>query len=223
VRQFFSLRRLAAAALLVLVAAGLMAAPPLRTLARQIMVYFMPAAGDYRSVQFTVPATAGPGGSGTPGTIPLTLPEAEAAAGYPVREIDPLPAWLVFTGAHYEPATQAVKLQYSGENQTLLLTQRPAGGIEEFSSIGASAPVETIVVREFAGEYVAGGWVVAPGSSQALQTAAPGTQVSLGITWDASLPQHILRWQENGMLYEILSSGEKLKKDDLLKIAESIK
>jgi hypothetical protein len=50
----------------------------------------------------------------------------------------------------------------------------------------------------------------------------------MDVTWDPTLAQHILRWQEGSFLFEILTSaglGNEvvLGKGELVKIAESIR
>jgi hypothetical protein len=207
-----------AAAIALFVFLALAAIPPLNAVGRNLLAYFLPAASDTRSVQVTVPLSEP---LSTPGNFSLGLAEARAAAGYPLRELRDLPPGLNFSGAQYDPTLQAVALRYTGDNQTLLFTQRPLGGIEEYSSIGASAPVEAVEVWDASGEFVAGGWVTTPGGSQQLQTATAGTQVSLGLVWDPDLPQRILRWRVGGMQYELLSSGLDLDKEELIQLAES--
>jgi hypothetical protein len=59
------------------------------------------------------------------------------------------------------------------------------------------------------------------GSIQA--TSNPGTQAKLGLYWDTDFPQHILRWQENGMSFEIISTGDALRKEEMVEIANSIR
>jgi hypothetical protein len=45
----------------------------------------------------------------------------------------------------------------------------------------------------------------------------------LGVYWNPDLPQKMLRWEEGGMMYELLSSGPSIGKDKLLSIAETIR
>jgi hypothetical protein len=80
------------------------------------------------------------------------------------------------------------------------------------------------------GEYVSGGWKTEPaaGKTALPGTPQPGTQVSLDITWDPALPQHILRWQEGDVFYEILVSAAlgrslDLGQEDLIHLSEFIR
>lgn len=208
--------------MLAMVAAALFS-PALRTMAQQIMFFFLPATSDNLAVQVTVPSFADSGYQTSPENFKLELSVVEELADYPVKQINRLPEGLVFSGAHYDPFLRAVTLRYAGAGRTLLLNQRPIGDIEEYGSIGASAPVEPVQVRGVSGEYVTGGWRIAAGDEVNLMTATPGTQVTVAVDWDPNLPQQNLRWQENGMVYYIVSSSDKdLDKEQLILIAESI-
>ena len=104
------------------------------------------------------------------------------------------------------------------------MTQRRLGEIEEYSSVGASAPVEIVPVRGVEGEYVVGGWRFSSDGEKPSFTAVPNNDVDIGVVWDPELPQRILRWQEEDFIYEILLTGShSLVKSDLLIIAEQIK
>ncbi len=218
---------------LLLVAAGL-AFPSLPVAARQLMRFFAPNPSDHMTLEVTVPSPNDPEVFGAPGYFSLSLAEVEQLAGFDVKEIvlpeagSPIPG-MAFNGAHYDPELQTVNLRYSAGGNSLYFSQRASGKIEEYSSIGVGAPVERIIVRGVEGEYVAGGWrstrITPTGTQGALQ---PGTQVSLDINWDHELPQHILRWQENHVYYEILCTaglGRKwrLGKDEILQIASYVK
>ena len=208
-------------AVLVLVVAGL-ASPAVRTMAGQIMHFFLPAAGDQMAIQVTIQPEE-PALMSTAASFPLSLEEARSRVNYPLKEIPVPPDGMVLNGARYNPELDSIALRYQGEGKILVLTQRPLGAVEEYSSIGASAPVETLQVRGEKAEYVTGGWQVKPGEGERLMTAVPGTEVSLGVYWNPDLPQKMLRWEEGGMMYELLSSGPSIGKDKLLSIAETIR
>ena len=217
-------RQLAFAALMVLVLAiaGL-ASPAVRTMAGQIMHFFLPAAGDQMAIQVTIQPAEEPVLMSTAASFPLSLEEARSRVDYPLKEIPVPPEGMDLNGARYNPELSSISLRYQGIGNILVFTQRPLGDVEEFSSIGASAPVEILQVRGQDAEYVAGGWQVKSGEAQRMLTAVPGTEVSLGVYWNPDLPQKILRWEEGGMMYELLSSGPLIGKDQLLSIAETIR
>jgi hypothetical protein len=217
---------LASTLLLLVIILVTLASPKLQAVAQQILQFIVPAPTDELTLQVTVH----PSGTQEPLNIaeryPLTPAQAEDLSGYPLRVISLVPDGVTLTGAQYYPNLRAVTMRYAGAGQTLLFTQRPVGEIKEFATVGASAPVEVVNVRGVQGEFVTGGWIVTDTNDRIQATAAPGTQISLGVYWDPTLPQRILRWQEGNMLYEILSTktahGVTLDKDELIRLAESI-
>ncbi len=225
-----AMRALAAGAvLLALAVLSVFVFPPLNATARRLMSFFAPSPSLSLELEVTAPSPGDPNIFGAPGYFSLTLVEAERLAGFPVRQIplaegsNSIPG-LVFDGAHYDSLLQAVTLRYSTQAGSLFLTQRKLGSIKEYNTIGPGAPVEQVSVHGIQGEYVTGGWIpVHPLAA----TSQPGTQVSMDVVWDPTLPQHILRWQEGDFLYEILTSASlgskiELEKETLVEIAESI-
>ncbi len=224
------LRPLAAGVfLLALAVIAVFAIPPLNATARRLMFFFAPSPSQSLVLQVTAPSPGDPNVFGSPGYFSLTLLEAQRLADFDVRQISiaqvtSLIPGLEFAGAHYDPDLQAVTLRYSVDSRSLFLTQRRLGSIEEYNTIGPGAPVEQVSVGGVKGEYVTGGWK--PAVPQAV-TPQPGAKLSLDVTWDPALPQHILRWQEGGFLYEILTTAGlgreiELGKEELIKIAEFI-
>jgi hypothetical protein len=214
----------AAAILLAFIIIGTMASPALRTVAQQLMHFFIPAKENRISVQVTMPSPGEAGSFESADYFSLNLSQAQNLASFPIREIAELPSGYTFSGAHFDPTLNAVALRYADHGSFLVLTQRPSDEVEEYSSVGASAAVATVEVRGVQGEYVTGGWRVARQESARIETAVPGTQVSLDAYWDPSLPQETLRWQEAGMVYEIRAAGpDRPNLDELIKMADSIR
>ena len=218
---------LASFAILLVIVLVTLASPSLQAVAQQLLQFIIPAPTDELTLKVTVqqPGTQEPLNAAE--RYPLTVNQAEEAAGYPISVITKLPQGLTLAGARYNPELQAVSLLYMGAGQTLVFTQRPIGEIIEFTTVGASAPVEIVSVHGLAAEFVTGGWIVTGTNDRIQSTPAPGTQVNLGVYWDPSLPQYILRWQEGNTQYEFLSTktaqGITIEKDDLIAMAESIK
>lgn len=209
---------------LLLVLTTTLSIPSLRAMGEQIVHFFMPEPADRMNLQVTVPGPSVADGFGSPKDYSLTFDEAQRLVGFPLGQLTLIPPEVAFSGAYYDQELNSVSIRYSAENFVLLLTQRKRSkNIQEYSSIGANAPVETVPVRGVQGEYVRGGWRMKPEASQALNTAAPGSQVSLGVYWDPELPQTTLRWMEDDRMYELRFSGAKfLEKDRLIQIANSI-
>jgi hypothetical protein len=193
--------------------------PSVKATARQLLNYFLPSSSDRRTVQAPFPLP----GSNLDSYYGFSLEQAQKQAGYPLKTLTVLPDKMAFAGAHVEPSLKAVALRYTNGIDNLIFTQRLLGNVEEYSSIGASATVEPIQVRGEQGEYVSGGWKLQTGQSPTQAASNPGIQANLGLYWDADIPQRILRWQENGMSFEIISTGEALRKEDLVEIANSIR
>lgn len=213
----------AAAVTLLLLVTATLAIPSLRAVAGQIMLYFAPAQADQLSLQVTVPPTGEAGAFASIPDYALTLSQAGELAGYPLKQIHSPPPGFAFTGAHFEPALRSVALRYQSANAALYLTQRPLGEVEEVHSIAPGAVVETVQVGQAYAEYVTGGWRLNPGTGPNLATATLGTQVSLDLSWDPDLPQQTLRWQADGMLYELRYAGTSpLTQTELTQIAANI-
>jgi hypothetical protein len=213
-------RSLAVTAFIVIVILGVtFTIPSVQAAARQLMHYFIPSNSDQVTVQAPLPLP----GSQVNTYYALSLDEAQNKAGYPLKTIAVLPDNLAFSGAHFDPSLKAAALRYTNGTDTLVFSQHPLGNnITEYFSIGASATVEPVQVRGVQGEFVSGSWRLESSQPAIQETSFPGTEANLGLYWDASLPQHILRWQENGMAFELLCTGETIGKTKLIEIADSI-
>jgi hypothetical protein len=151
----------------------------------------------------------------TTGLFPWNLENAEAQAGFDVLEPGVLPQGMMFLGSSLDPFSKTTFLSfgYSETERSILIQQQPVSSPETCdlcTLIGASAEVETIQVRGTAGEYVIGVW----------KADDLGNWI-----WEYEPFLQRLRWQENGMAFEILYMGppEQITKDDLVAIAESMK
>jgi hypothetical protein len=186
--------------------------------ARQLLKFFWPSNSDQLTLQAPFPSP----GSQIESYYSLSLEQAQKAIGIPLKTIALLPDHLTFSGAHVDASLKSVALRYTDRTENLIFTQRPLGSVEEYAGIGASATVEPVQVRGVQGEFVSGAWMQ---TSQApdKETSLPGTQDSLRLYWNAGVPQHFLRWQENGMAFEIIYMGEKIGKEGMIEIADSIR
>lgn len=224
-RRVSLLRILAASALsLVLIAAAAAAYPPLQASATRLLNFFSSSPTASLELEFVVPDPAK--NNLEQGIIlsdfPLSLAEAEALAGYPVRRLSEIPAGFQLAGADYDPKLQGITLQYRAAGQMILLYQRPIALVHESSRIGPNTAVQKVQVRNTDGELVRGGWRLSSGS-QLLEDSPPGTPVSLKIYWDANYPQLTLRWQDTDMAYELSAptNGE-IDSDFLIQLANTI-
>jgi len=193
-------------------------------MAQNLLRYLRPASSDQIAVPVRVPYPEEADYFGSPQYFSLNLEQAESKAGFVLSKIPAGEFDMSFSGAHYDDDLHRVVSRYTYDKFTLYYSQRKLIDIEEYSQIGASAPVQIVSVRGFDGEFVSGGWKMEAESELLLATSSPGTQINLAAYWDVTLPQQILRWQEGGFLYEILTVGDSnLKKDDLIFLAESVK
>jgi hypothetical protein len=214
----------ALAFLIILGISSLLFVPDLRGVAQNLLHYLQPAQSDRIAVPVKIPYPDDAESFGTPQYFSLSLAQAEEMAGFKLKEIYFPIRDLKIGGAHYDPDLDRVVTLYTIDDGTLYFSQRRIGNTQEYSQIGASAPVEIVRVHELDGEYVSGGWRVNPESALLLSTSAPGKQVDLSAVWDSQLPQQILRWREGDFLLEILAVGDRsLGKEGLLLIAESVK
>lgn len=211
-------RRLAAASLLalLLVAALLFATPQGRALAQGIVNFFTHAESDSLPVQpwqiTPLPTQSGP----DPSSIidaNQTVAEVEQQAGFDILEPTWLPDILSFKGASLDAERNIARLFYVYvETNGLVLHEEPiqiTGDCNLCSVVGASAAIEKIMIGNSPGEYVQGVWKL----------------TDSGPVWESDPFLQTLRWQANGMAFELLYMGppESITKADLVAFAESLK
>ncbi len=194
-------------ALVILLAACVTLIPPVRAIARQIIFSFIPSPSNQIVVQVT-PASPGDEFNFTDSAnFQLSVDQAQKLAGFIVKQFIPIPGKMVLVGARYEASYHAVILFYQGEQFSLFLTQRLLNHGQDVFSIGPDAHVQLVMVADVQGEYVLGGWK-AISTQPATSTQTPRSQVNITATWDDTLPQSTLRWQKNGMAYELRLLGQ---------------
>ena len=59
-------------------------------------------------------------------------------------------------------------------------------------------------------------------SCRPLQDKQPGEYVNLELVWDPEHPEYQLRWEENGLAYDIKAIGDGLTMEDIVHVAESM-
>jgi hypothetical protein len=199
--------------------------PPFSGIAQRVAYFFERSDQDTLTLALTPQAPSQ--------QFPLTLAEAETQAGFPVHQPAWLPAGFRFNGATYEADRQAVLLDYYSPipGKFLRLTQsQTAENQINVSNIGATAEVQAVEIRRpsgesVSGEYVAGAWRL-PAVLDHLQTDQPDMTATMQANWDPNAKIHMLRWEMDGVLYEIIHADqtlETLSAEMLVKIAESMK
>ncbi len=92
---------------------------------------------------------------------------------------------------------------------------------DELAGVGVNAEISVVQIGGETGEFVAGDWVIDT-QDNSLQHKQPGEYVNNEYVWDPDYPKHRLRWEENGIAYDIKALGEGLTMDEILHIAESM-
>jgi hypothetical protein len=189
--------------------------PQGRALAQSILHFFVRTGSDrlpMQSFQTTsAPATITP----DPGYIfDQSISEAEQKAGFKAILPRSIPENLSFQGASYEPEHNIVRLFYSYEDTTNGLVLREErfqtnDDCELCGVVGASAEIRIVQVGDVNGEYVEGVWNL----------------TANGPVWVSDPYLKTLRWQKDGMAFELLYMGppEEVTKEKLIAIAESMK
>lgn len=149
------------------------------------------------------------------GNVPfgLTVKEAETQAGFEVLEPTALPAGMTFLGASVDTLRDLVSLSvgYSVDDRRILINQQPVNSPEACELcgiVGASASVQTLQIGETTGEYAQGVWKLTDN----------------GPIWQDDPWLQTLRWQKDGMAFEIVYMGnpDEITPADLIALAESL-
>jgi hypothetical protein len=159
---------------------------------------------------------------------PLTVAQAEVQAGFDLLEPTKLPEFLSWIGARYEAENKTVHLFYHlnlslsivppNDNGLYLseqLAPDPANGTPWGFRLGDSnalmadntdsivgGGIQRVQIGATPGQYVEGAWVA---------------------DWEPIPDIKRLRWQMNGMAYEMSYIGDDITQADLIAIAESMK
>jgi hypothetical protein len=162
---------------------------------------------------------------------PLTLAEAEQKAGFPVQTPSIMPEALSYIGARYDEDANIVFLFYQyisdipGSTNGLLIQMMdiPDSGVCSLCSfevgqydgkvenagrwVGENATIEVVQVSGSTAQYVEGVW--------------SGTE--RGWIWDPTSYVKSLRWQSNGIAFELGYFGMEIEIEDMITIANSIR
>jgi hypothetical protein len=164
---------------------------------------------------------------------PLSFAQAEEQAGFNVRTPASLPEILSFLGARYDAEHAVVTIFYLFE-QALggpntdgleLWEQLAPNGSDcdlcgfvvgdltateadyPHTVVGAYATVETVQIGDIPGKYVEGIW---------------GSADANGMRWLPDPYVKVLRWQKDGIAFELVYYGIAIDKEDMIAVAESI-
>lgn len=208
--------------ILLLTIIGYTASPTINAAAKQFISFFSPAETDTISIPITVGQDGNLVAYDAPGYFSMDIATLTELIEFDLLGIPEQLLGLKYSGANYNKETSSVTTQYVGADKTIYFTQRPTVSMREFSGIGASAPIELVMIKDHPGEYVVGGWRAVDNESVITPEHMVEITENINIYWDPNQSQRILRWEENGVTYEILAIGQSLSKSVLLEIAESL-
>jgi hypothetical protein len=194
--------------------------PQGRAWAQELIHFFTRAESDTLPVQSwqltPIPATESP----DPGFIfNQAVMNVGKQAGFDLLEPTWMPDILTFEGASYDPDHNIARTFYrykgGGADITtngLVVRQEPfqtADNCELCGLVGATAAIETVQIGSITGEYVVGVWKL----------------TDSGPVWESDPYMQTLRWQVDGMAFELSYMGNPpdVTKADLIAIAESMK
>jgi hypothetical protein len=193
--------------------------PQGRVLAQQIISFFTRKESDTLPVQsWQLTPVPTPADTVTPDPANIqdassNVAEVEKQAGYDVLEPTWLPDILTFKGASIEEEHNIVRIFYQYEDTNGLVLREELFQITEdcelCGTVGASAEIKTVTIGDTTGEYVEGTWNL----------------TDSGPVWVSDPYLKTLRWQVDGMAYELLYMGppESLSQADMVAIAASLK
>lgn len=203
--MFFRVLATSAATMIILLIVVL-TIPPLRTLAEQIIDFFVPADSNETTVELHL------GGSiVTPEQYPLSLDEL-------INHVDfqlPLPAFMpsayVFDGGSYDPSARVVTLRYRCSAQWsvyIILTQVDQPDTEDLvrREVGMGAEIDEVMIGTVIGQYVRGSWlvVVDPTVVEQAEAAEMGITTDAEAMWENDTQWHQLVWYHEGILYTLM-------------------
>lgn len=157
---------------------------------------------------------------GTPTVNPASIIDAkpdivevQQKAGYAVFEPSWIPNSLTFAGASIEEDLKIVRIFYRYVDTNGLVFRQEMipmnDECELCGVVGAEASIQQVSIAGVDGEYVEGVWKL----------------TEQGPVWESDPYLKRMRWQANGMAYELLYMGppDSLSMEDMIAIAESVK
>lgn len=225
--------RLIAAVLLgALLAGGFWAMPSLRTLAQEIINFFMRVETDTQTISVLVNNDPVPSDEVYVDPYNLTLDEIVALASFDVRLPTYVPRIMGFKGALVSEGSQRVELRY-GCKWDLLIVQTKAAEPAPPFEVGVSAVIEDVPIRDTVGQYVRGMWRYEIASDVRSNLGDGFEEVPATRVWSNDLQWHRLAWREDGINFSIMTasgslsidhpSSCQLTKDDYVAIVEGLR
>jgi hypothetical protein len=143
----------------------------------------------------------------------LSIEEAQQHAGYNVFVPSWIPDNLDFSGASVDQESKIIRIFYRFFDTNGLVFKQElipiADACELCGKVGTDAAIQEVSIAGTYGEYVEGVWKL----------------TDEGPVWDDIPYLKTMRWQKEGMAFELLYMGppDTLSKEEMIAIAESIK
>jgi hypothetical protein len=144
--------------------------------------------------------------------FPLDVQDAETQAGFDLLEPLTVPSGMTFLGSAVDPTSRIVSLSYgySATDRRVLIKQQPVDFMDPCDLcgvVGASASVESVQIGDAPGEYALGVWEL----------------TDSGPVWRDDPYLTTIRWQKDGIAFELISMGTEVGKEELIDMAESLR
>lgn len=139
-----------------------------------------------------------------------SVSDARQAFNGQLMELGMIPVGYFLSAIEGRDGYATISYSSSNRDRLLLLVQHPADKIPEETvfKVGSSATVEPVTVHGGEAEYVRGTFSYQDGDQEAV--------------WSEETAQQTIRWQQNGLRFSLINSGEQLSRAELIQAAESI-
>jgi hypothetical protein len=141
--------------------------------------------------------------------MPLDLPEGTVRVTSCIAGI----VQAEFTGSIDEQGNMV------GESETVAAAESDNCG--DLASVGRSAEIVSVSLNGAIGEYVRGDWVIDE-DQQDLAETEPGESIDYTFVWDSEFPKHSLKWEADGLKFELTAYDRDLTFEEIVAIAESM-
>lgn len=139
-----------------------------------------------------------------------SVSDARQALNGQLMELGMIPAGYFLSAIEGRDGYATISYSSSNRDRLLLLVQHPADKIPEETvfKVGSSATVEPVTVHGGEAEYVRGTFSYQDGDQEAV--------------WSEETAQQTVRWQQDGLRFSLINSGEQLSRAELIRVAESV-
>jgi hypothetical protein len=214
-------QRLAVALVLIVIIAGVLffTTPQGQAVAQNMLRFFSRSESSQLPIQ-AWQLTPLPPTAESPTADPASIIDADLSmeavrqqAGFDIYEPSWVPDSLHFSGASIDRDRNIVRIFYQYvDTNGLVLRQEPipmTDTCELCGKVGADAAIQEVSIAGVYGEYAEGVWNL----------------TDKGPVWDPNPYMKTIRWQKDGMAFEMLYMGppDTLSKQDMIAIAESMK